>query len=65
MSGTYDLLVIIEGESMHKVALFVAEKLATIDGVQSTATHFLLRKYKDDGFIIERPEDTKRLPVTP
>lgn len=49
MSGSYDLLVILEGKTMREVALFVAQKLAQIDGVLSTATHFVLRKYKDKG----------------
>ena len=51
MSGSYDLLVILEGKTMREVALFVAQKLAPIQGVLSTATHFVLRKYKDKGVI--------------
>ena len=51
MSGGYDLAVVIEGRSMKEVALFVAEKLATIDAVTSTATHFVLKKYKDKGVV--------------
>ncbi len=51
MSGSYDLLVILEGKTMREVALFVAQKLAPIEGVLSTATHFVLRKYKDKGVI--------------
>lgn len=51
MSGGYDLTVIIEGRSMREVALFVAEKLAPLESVLSTATHFVLRKYKDKGFV--------------
>jgi DNA-binding Lrp family transcriptional regulator len=57
MSGGFDLTVIIEGQSMKEVALFVAEKLAPLDEVVSTATHFVLKKYKDDGVIFE--DDTK------
>ena len=49
MSGSYDLCVLIEGKTMREVAYFVAQKLATIDDVISTATHFVLRKYKDKG----------------
>ncbi len=49
MSGPYDLCVLIEGKTMREVAYFVAQKLATIDDVISTATHFVLRKYKDKG----------------
>ncbi len=51
MSGSFDLAVLIEGRTMREVALFVAEKLATIEDVTSTATHFVLRKYKDKGLI--------------
>ena len=51
MSGSYDLCVLIEGKTMREVAYFVAQKLATIDDVISTATHFVLRKYKDKGVI--------------
>ena len=51
MSGSFDLAVLIEGKTMREVALFVAEKLATIVDVTSTATHFVLRKYKDKGVI--------------
>ena len=51
MSGSFDLAVLIEGKTMREVALFVAEKLATIEDVISTATHFVLRKYKDKGLI--------------
>jgi DNA-binding Lrp family transcriptional regulator len=53
MSGGFDLTVIVEGTSMKEVAMFVAEKLATLDSVQSTATHFVLKKYKDKGIIFE------------
>ena len=51
MSGGYDLCVLIEGKTMKEVAYFVAQKLATIDEVVSTATHFVLRKYKDKGVV--------------
>jgi len=53
MSGGFDLTVIIEGNSMKEVALFVAEKLAPLESVLSTATHFVLKKYKDEGIIFE------------
>lgn len=65
VSGGYDLRVVIEGKSMKEVAFFVAEKLATIDRVQSTDTHFLLRKYKEDEEIIAEPEEDRRLAVSP
>lgn len=51
MSGSFDLAVMIEGKTMREVALFVAEKLAPLEDVTSTATHFVLRKYKDKGVI--------------
>lgn len=53
MSGGFDLTVIIEGKTMKEVALFVAEKLAPLESVLSTATHFVLKKYKDEGIIFE------------
>ena len=60
MSGGYDLTVIIEGRTMKEVALFVAEKLAPIEDVMSTATHFVLKKYKDKGFVFgSEPEDDR------
>lgn len=66
VSGGYDLLVIVRGGSLQKVAGFVSERLSTIEGVLSTATHFLLRYYKDQGFMLDR-EDTSesRLEVAP
>ncbi len=51
MSGGYDLAVVIEGKTMREVAYFVAEKLAPMESVISTATHFVLRKYKDKGLV--------------
>lgn len=57
MSGGFDLTVIVEGKTMKEVALFVAEKLSPLDSVLSTATHFVLKKYKDKGVIFE--EDFK------
>jgi len=65
ISGGYDLLVQVDGLSLREVAQFVSEKLATIKGVQSTATHFLLKKYKEDGVILVDHPEVKRLPVTP
>ncbi len=58
MSGAYDYCVIIEGKTMKQVALFVAEKLATIENVLSTSTHFVLRKYKNNGVSFGMGEDT-------
>ena len=65
MSGSYDVLVIIDGNSLHEVASFVAEKLATIEGVTSTATYFLLKRYKENGVMIGGAEDSERLAVSP
>ena len=60
MSGSYDLALIIEGRTMKEVAFFVAQKLAPIEAVISTATHFVLRKYKDKGVIYGAPEVDER-----
>ena len=66
MSGAYDLMVLIEGSTMHNVAFFVAEKLSTIDGVLSTATHFVLKKYKDRGVMLDEDSGPDgRLVVSP
>jgi len=63
VSGTYDLAVLVIGRSMHEIADFVTQKLAPIEGVQGTATHFLLKRYKEDGEILEGGKGTKRQPV--
>ncbi len=63
VSGTYDLLVMVTGKTMHEIADFVAQKLAPIEGVQGTVTHFMLKRYKDDGEILEGKEEVKRQPV--
>ncbi len=66
MSGAYDLLVFVDGSSLQKVAGFVSEKLSTLEGVLSTSTHFMLRSYKEGGFLIEQAEaTTSRLNVAP
>ena len=66
MSGSYDLLVFVRGGSLQKVASFVSEKLSTIEGVLSTSTHFMLRCYKEQGFLLEAGEtQTTRLTVAP
>lgn len=64
MSGSYDLCVIIEGQTMKDVALFVASKLAPMDNVLSTATSFVLKKYKDDGMIFYNDEEDSRQVIT-
>lgn len=65
VSGTHDLRVVVGGTNMKQVAFFVAEKLATIDRVQSTSTHFLLKKYKEDGVTFAAAEPDRRLAITP
>ena len=60
MSGAYDLCVVIEGKTMKEVAFFVAQKLATIEYITSTATHFVLKKYKDNGVIYGTSEVDER-----
>ena len=65
MSGAYDLLVIVEGSSLQEVARFVSEKLATLEGVISTATHFMLKPYKEHGVLMHHDENPDRLKVTP
>jgi len=60
MSGTYDLLVVVEGSNIHTVSRFVSEKLSPMDGVRGTVTHFILKKYKEDGDILKQPENSKR-----
>jgi DNA-binding Lrp family transcriptional regulator len=66
MSGSYDLLIFITGSSLQKVAGFVSEKLSTLEGVLSTSTHFMLRSYKEGGYLIDATvHETGRLKVTP
>ena len=65
MSGGYDLLVVVEGDSLRDVATFVSEKLATISGVVSTATHFMLKPYKEQGVLMSRERNEERLAVSP
>ncbi len=60
MSGSYDLALTVEGSTLTEVALFVAEKLAPMDTVVSTATHFVLKKYKEDGILFEGPVKDER-----
>ena len=65
MSGGFDLTVIIQDKSMKDVALFVANKLSTMDSVLSTSTHFVLKKYKDHGTILDAARDDERMLVSP
>ena len=64
-SGGYDLMVVVEGTDLREVARFVSEKLSSLDGVISTATHFRLKTYKENGFLFEREAATERLAVSP
>jgi len=63
LSGTYDLLVMVTGKTEHEVANFVSQNLAPIEEVQGTVTHFMLKRYKEDGEILEGKEEVKRQPV--
>ena len=65
MSGTYDLSVVVTGETMQDIAWFVSHKLSTLDQVQSTVTHFILKRYKQENFIFSDPYEDKRLVVSP
>ena len=64
-SGAYDLAILVAGKTMQEIAVFVSEKLAPLETVQGTVTHFILKKYKEDGEILQGREGIKRLPVTP
>ena len=65
ISGGYDLLVILEGKTLKEVSGFVSDKLSTLESVLSTATHFILKKYKDDGIILSKKNKDERMLVTP
>ena len=64
ISGGYDLLVILEEKSLREISNFVTYKLSTLDSVLSTATHFILKKYKDHGTILVKKAKSERMPVT-
>ena len=65
VSGTYDLAILVRGKNMQEISSFVAEKLAPLEQVQSTVTHFLLKRYKENGETFLLPKETeKRLPIT-
>lgn len=65
ISGGYDLLVSLEGKSLKEISSFVSDKLSTLDSVLSTATHFVLKKYKDHGTILSKKEEDEREKFTP
>ena len=64
ISGGYDLMVILEGKTLREVSSFVTNKLSTLDTVISTATHFILKKYKDYGTILHEKKRDERMPMT-
>ena len=65
MSGSYDLLVVVQGDTLQEIATFISEKLSTIKGVISTATHFRLKAYKENGVGLIREPKSQRLAVAP
>ena len=65
ISGAYDLMVILEGKTLRGVSMFVAEKLSTLDQVVGTATHFILKKYKDHGTVLGQAKIDERMVITP
>jgi DNA-binding Lrp family transcriptional regulator len=64
VSGTYDLLLVVEGKDLHTVSSFVAEKLSPMENVRGTVTHFLLKKYKEDGVVLKHKEENKRIAIS-
>lgn len=65
MSGGYDLMIILEGKTLREVSSFVSEKLSALESVISTATHFILKKYKDHGTVLSRKKEDERQMITP
>ena len=65
LSGTYDLAVFVTSKTMQEVASFVTQKLAPLEGVRGTVTHFLLKRYKEDGEILDGEERQQRVPFMP
>ncbi|MBP9853343.1 MAG: Lrp/AsnC family transcriptional regulator [Candidatus Omnitrophica bacterium] len=64
LSGSYDLLVVVEGETLQTVSNFVASKLSSMEQVRGTTTHFLLKKYKEDGHVLKKNSEGKRLNIS-
>ncbi|MCX7927819.1 MAG: Lrp/AsnC family transcriptional regulator [Candidatus Omnitrophica bacterium] len=64
VSGTYDLLVFVRGKDLHSVARFVSEKLSPMENVKGVVTHFLLKKYKEDGVILKQRQEDKRIAIS-
>ena len=65
MSGTYDLLLFVEGRNLREVAAFVSERLSPLEGVLSTSTHFMLKTYKRHGVLMHQDSSDERLSITP
>jgi len=65
MSGGYDFLIEVQGQDLQEVAFFISERLATIGKVTQTSTHFLLKKYKENGIIMFEDNENERLAVSP
>lgn len=64
ISGSYDLLITVEGKDLHTVAQFVAEKLSPMEHVKGVVTHFMLKKYKEDGIVLRQKEQNKRIAIS-
>ncbi|MCK4993522.1 MAG: Lrp/AsnC family transcriptional regulator [Candidatus Omnitrophica bacterium] len=64
LSGTYDLLLVVEGKDMQTISNFIAEKLSPMENVRGTTTHFLLKKYKENGVILKTKESNKRIAIS-
>ncbi|MFA5157371.1 MAG: Lrp/AsnC family transcriptional regulator [Candidatus Omnitrophota bacterium] len=64
ISGTYDLLLVVEGKDLHTVSRFIAEKLSPMENVKGVVTHFLMKKYKEDGVILKHKEENKRIAIS-
>lgn len=66
MSGGYDFMILMEGKNIKEISHFISDKLSTLEAVRSTATHFVLKKYKDHGVIMDKtPDEDERMIVTP
>ncbi len=64
VSGTYDLLVIVKGKDLHTVSRFIAEKLSPMENVRGVVTHFLLKKYKEEGTVLKQKDEDKRIAIS-
>ena len=64
LSGTYDLLLVVEGRDMQTISNFIAEKLSPMENVRGVVTHFLLKKYKEDGVMLKHREENKRIAIS-